>query len=45
VCVAEGEHNVLYEIQKIMETTVKTFVPIVAEIEVTSTTWADKHEE
>ena len=45
VCVAEGEHNVLYEIQKIMETTVKTFVPIVAEIEVTDTTWADKHEE
>lgn len=45
VCVAEGEHNVLYEIQKIMETTVKTFVPIVAEIEVTNTTWADKHEE
>jgi DNA polymerase-1 len=45
VCVAEGEHNVLYEIQKIMENTVKTFVPIVAEIEVTNTTWADKHEE
>ena len=45
VCVAEGEHDVIYEIQKIMESTVKTFVPIVAEIEVTNTTWADKHEE
>lgn len=45
VCVAEGEHDVIYKIQHIMEHTVKTFVPIVAEIEVTSTTWADKHEE
>lgn len=45
VCVAEGEHDVIYEIKEIMENTVKTFVPVVAEIEVTNTTWADKHEE
>lgn len=45
VCVAEGEHDVIYKIQHIMEHTVKTFVPVVAEIEVTNTTWADKHEE
>jgi DNA polymerase-1 len=45
VCVAEGEHDVIYKIQWLMENTVKTFVPIVAEIEVTNTTWADKHEE
>ena len=45
VCVAESEHDVIYKIKHIMENTIKTFVPIVAEIEVTSTTWADKHEE
>lgn len=45
VCVAEGEHDVIYKIQDIMQTTVKTFVPLVAEIEITNTTWADKHEE
>lgn len=45
VCVAEGEHDVIYKIQHIMEHTVKTFVPVVAEIEVTTTTWAEKHEE
>lgn len=45
VCVAEGEHDVIYKIKHIMENTIKTFVPIVAEIEVTNTTWADKHEE
>lgn len=45
VCVAEGEHDVIYKIKHIMENTIRTFVPIVAEIEVTSTTWADKHEE
>jgi DNA polymerase I-like protein with 3'-5' exonuclease and polymerase domains len=45
VCVAEGEHDVIYKIKEIMENTVATFVPIVAEIEVTNTTWAEKHEE
>lgn len=45
VCVAPGEHDVIYKIKYIMENTVKTHVPIVAEIEVTNTTWADKHEE
>ena len=45
VCVAKGEHDVIYKIQEIMQNTVKTFVPVVAEIEVTNTTWADKQEE
>lgn len=45
VCVAEGEHDVIYKIKDIMEHTVKTHVPLVAEIEITNTTWADKHEE
>ena len=45
ICVAEGEHDVIYKIQKIMENTVKTYVPLVAEIEVTTTNWAEKHEE
>lgn len=45
ICVAPGEHNVIYQIQHIMEKTVNTFVPIVAEIEVTNTNWAEKHEE
>ena len=45
ICVAEGEHDVIYKIKHIMEHTVKTFVPLVAEIEVTKTTWADKKEE
>lgn len=45
ICIAPNEHDVIYKIQHIMEHTVKTYVPIVAEIEVTDTTWADKHEE
>lgn len=45
VCVAEGEHDVLYEIKNIMENTCKTYVPLVAEIEITTTNWAEKHEE
>jgi DNA polymerase-1 len=45
VCVAEGEHDVLYKIKDIMEHTCKTYVPLVAEIEVTTTNWAEKHEE
>lgn len=45
VCVAPGEHNVIYNIKYIMEHTAKTFVPLVAEIETTKTTWADKEEE
>ena len=28
-----------------MEHTCKTFVPLVAEIEITTTNWAEKHEE
>lgn len=42
ICVAEGEHDVIYKIKKLMETTVKTFVPLVAEISVSSTNWAEK---
>lgn len=45
ICVAEGEHDVIYKIKNIMENTVKTYVPLVAEIEVTNTNWAEKHEE
>jgi len=45
ICVAEGEHDIIYKIKHIMENTVKTFVPLVAEIEVTNTNWAEKHEE
>ena len=45
ICVAEGEHDVIYKIKEIMETTVKTYVPLVAEIELTTTNWAEKHEE
>ena len=42
ICVAEGEHDVIYKIKKIMETTVKTFVPLVAEISISTTNWAEK---
>ena len=45
ICVAEGEHDVIYKIKKIMESTVETYVPLIAEIEVTNTNWAEKHEE
>ena len=45
ICIAEGEHDVIYKIKDIMEHTVKTFVPLVAEIEITNTNWAEKHEE
>ena len=45
ICVAEGEHDVIYKIKDLMEHTVKTFVPLVAEIEITNTNWAEKHEE
>jgi DNA polymerase I len=44
ICVAEGEHEVLKEIKRIMETTIKTYVPLVAEISVTATNWAEKKE-
>jgi len=42
ICVANGEHDVIYKIKKIMETTVKTFVPLVAEISISTTNWAEK---
>ena len=45
ICVAEGEHDVIYKIKQIMETTVKTYVPLVAEISVSTTNWAEKRGE
>jgi len=45
ICVAAGEHDVIYKIKKIMETTVKTYVPLVAEISISNTNWAEKHGE
>ena len=40
----QGEEYVLFEIQKIMQEFKDTYVPIVAELEVSTTTWADKEE-
>lgn len=45
ICVANGEHDVIYKIKKLMETTVKTYVPLVAEISVSTTNWAEKKSE
>lgn len=42
VCVAAGEHDVVNKIKEIMETTVKTVVPLVAEISISTTNWAEK---
>jgi DNA polymerase-1 len=42
ICVAAGEHDVIYKIKQIMETTVKTYVPLVAEISISNTNWAAK---
>jgi DNA polymerase-1 len=42
ICVAKGEHDVIYKIKDIMEHTAKTYVPLVAEISVTNTNWAEK---
>lgn len=42
ICVAEGEHDVIYKIKEIMENTVKLPVPLVAEISVSKTNWAEK---
>ena len=39
---AESDYDVIYKIKKIMETTVKTYVPLVAEISVSKTNWAEK---
>lgn len=45
ICVAKGEHDVVYKIKELMEKTCKTFVPLVAEISISTTNWAEKHEE
>lgn len=42
ICVAKDEHDIIYKIKKIMETTVKTYVPLVAEVSVSKTNWAEK---
>ena len=42
ICVAKDEHDVIYKIKEIMEKTVKTFVPLVAEISISTTNWAEK---
>lgn len=42
--VAEGEEPLIFEIQKIMQTYDDALVPLVAELEVTTKSWADKVE-
>lgn len=39
---AEGEEHILFEIQTIMQSYPETLVPIVADIEVSKTAWAEK---
>ena len=41
---AEGEEHVLFEIQKLMQEFTGTLVPIVCDLEVSTTTWSDKEE-
>lgn len=41
---AEGEEQHLINFKHIMEDWDETYVPIVADLEITKTTWADKHE-
>lgn len=40
----KGEEHILFDIQKIMQTFDDTLVPIVADLEITTTTWAEKQE-
>jgi DNA polymerase I len=40
----KGEEHILYDIQKIMQVFDDTLVPIVADMEVSTTTWAEKKE-
>lgn len=42
--VYEGEEHIIFEIQKIMQDFSGGLVPIVADLEVTTTTWAEKKE-
>jgi DNA polymerase-1 len=42
ICVAEGEHAVIGKIKEIMETTVSLPVPLVAEVSISRTNWAEK---
>jgi len=40
----KGEEHILFDIQKIMQTFDGTLVPIVADLEISTTTWAEKNE-
>lgn len=40
----EGEEHILYDLQQIMQVFEDTLVPIVADLEVSTTTWAEKKE-
>ena len=40
----DDDPKIFFEIKKIMETWDDTLIPIVADMEVTQTTWADKYE-
>ena len=42
ICIFEGEDEVISKVKEIMEKIAKTYVPIVAEVETTSTSWAEK---
>lgn len=39
-----GEEHILFDIKKIMETFDESFVPIVADLEISTTTWAEKED-
>ena len=40
----KGEEHILFDIQKIMQVFDGTLVPIVADLEISTTTWAEKDE-
>ena len=42
--IAPGEAHILHDLKKIMEDFPGARVPIVADLELTTTTWADKYE-
>jgi len=44
ISVAPGEHAVLKKIKWLMENSVKTYVPLVAEVSTSTTNWAEKKE-
>lgn len=42
--IAPGEEHILHDLKRIMETFPGTKIPIVADLELTTTTWAEKYE-